>query len=83
MSSENLDFIFLNEFGYDTLTVNGRFEASTGGFSRMTKNFAIGSLNALGLGIKPSLILNADVLLLLLAKLRAFLQKLERSSVSR
>ncbi len=82
MSSENLDFIFLNEFGYDTLTVNGRFEASMSGFSRMTKNFAVGSLNALGLGIKPSLILNADVVLLLLQKLRAFLQKIERSSVS-
>ncbi|MBV9242590.1 MAG: MBL fold metallo-hydrolase [Acidobacteria bacterium] len=81
MSSENLDFIFLNEFGYDTLTVNGRFEASTSGFARMTKNFAVGSLNALGLGIKPSLILNADVVLLLLKKLRSFLQKIERSSV--
>jgi len=83
MSSENLDFIFMNEFGYDTLTVNGRFEASTIGFSRMTKNFAIGSLNALGLGMKPSLILNADVVLLLVSKLRSFLQKIERSSVSR
>jgi UDP-MurNAc hydroxylase len=70
MSSESLDFIFLNEFGYDTLAVNGRLEASTDGFARMTKNFAVGSLNALGLGLRPSLIGNADVALLLLGKQR-------------
>jgi UDP-MurNAc hydroxylase len=79
MSSENLDFIFGNEFGYDTLTVNGRFEASTAGFARMTKNFAVGSLNALGLGLRPSLIANADVVVLLLRKLRSFLHKMDRS----
>ena len=79
MSSESLDFIFLNEFGYDTLTVNGRFEASTAGFGRMTKNFAIGSLNALGLALKPSLMFNADVVLLLLTKLRSFMRKMDRS----
>lgn len=82
MSSENLDFIFLNEFGYDTLTVNGRFEASTAGFGRMTKNFAIGSLNALGLSIRPSLLINADVVLLLLNKLRSFMRRMERSSAA-
>jgi hypothetical protein len=32
------------------VTINGRFEASTAGFARMT-NFAVGSLNALGLGV--------------------------------
>jgi hypothetical protein len=79
MSSESLDFIFLNEFGYDTLAVNGRFEASTAGFGRMTKNFAIGSLNALGLALKPSLMFNADVVLLLLTKLRSFMRKMDRS----
>jgi UDP-MurNAc hydroxylase len=82
MSSESLDFIFLNEFGYDTLTVNGRFEASTDGFGRMTKNFAIGSLNALGLALKPSLMFNADVVLLLLTKLRSFMRKMDRSKTA-
>ena len=80
MSSESLDFIFLNEFGYDTLTVNGRFEATPAGFSRMTKNFAVGSLNALGLGLKPSLITNADVVLLLVRKLRSFVRKMNRTA---
>jgi UDP-MurNAc hydroxylase len=82
MASESLDFIFLNEFGYDTLTVNGRFEASTDGFGRMTKNFAIGSLNALGLALKPSLMFNADVVLLLLTKLRSFMRKMDRSKTA-
>jgi hypothetical protein len=36
----------------------------------MTKNFAVGSLNALGLGLRPSLIGNADVALLLLGRQR-------------
>jgi len=82
MSSESLDFIFQNEFGYDTLTVNGRFEASAEGFARMTKNFAVGSLNALGLGIRPSLLVNADVVLLLLNKLRSFLRRMEKPGVA-
>ena len=82
MSSESQDFVFANEFGYDTLTVNGRFEASTRGFARMTKNFAVGSLNALGLGLRPSLIANAEVVLLLLGKLRAFLRKMDRSQAA-
>ncbi len=82
MSSESLAFIFLNDFGYDTLTVNGRFEASTDGFARMTKNFAVGSLNALGLGLRPSLIANADVVLLLLGKLRGFIRRMDRSQAA-
>ena len=59
--------------------MNGRFEASTDGFARMTKNFAIGSLNALGLSLRPSLIAKADIVLLLLDKLRAFLRRMDRS----
>ncbi len=64
----------LNDFGYDTLTVNGRFEASTDGFARMTKNFAVGSLNASGFGLRPSMVANAEIVVLLLGKLRAFLR---------
>jgi hypothetical protein len=58
--------------------VNGRFEASTRGFGLMTKNFAVGSLNALGLGLKPSLVANADLVLLLLRKLRSFVRRMDR-----
>jgi hypothetical protein len=82
MSSESLDFIFLNEFGYDTLSVKGRFEASGEGFARMTKNFAVGSLNALGMSLNPSLVANADVILLLARKLTSFRKRMERAGAS-
>ena len=69
----------MNEFGYDTLSVNGRFEASGQGFARMTKNFAVGSLNALGMSLRPSLVANADVILLLAAKLISFRKRMDRA----
>jgi UDP-MurNAc hydroxylase len=70
MASECLSFVFLNEFGYDTLVVNGRFEASPAGFKRMARTFALASLNSAGLSLGPSLMLRSDVLLLLLRGLR-------------
>jgi len=73
MHSESLAFIFKMDFGYDTLTVNGRFEATPEGFSRMTRSFALGSLNGIGLTLSPKLILRADVvweLLKLLGKVK-------------
>lgn len=76
MTSENLSFVFLNEFGYDTLTVNGRFEADAAGFRTMTKNFAIGSLNAMGLNLSPSFVKNLDVAWLLMKRLSGFSRKL-------
>ena len=64
--SSSLSFIFRNEFGYDTLTVNGRFDATPAGFARMTKSLAIGSLNAMGLSVSPRLLLNLPIVLILL-----------------
>jgi hypothetical protein len=66
MHSSSLSFIFRNEFGYDTLTVNGRFDATPAGFARMTKSLAIGSLNAMGLSVSPRLLLNLPIVLILL-----------------
>ena len=40
--------MFKNEFGIDTLTVNGCIESSQKGFLKLAKTFGIGSLNALG-----------------------------------
>ena len=71
MHSSSLSFIFNNPFGFDTLTVNGRFEATPDGFARMTKSLAIGSLNAMGLSVSPKLILNPRVVTLLLWRLGA------------
>jgi len=66
MHSSSLSFIFRNEFGYDTLTVNGRFDATPAGFAKMTKSLAIGSLNAMGLSVSPRLLLNLPIVLILL-----------------
>lgn len=74
--SENFLFLFKNEFGFDTLTVNGRFQATPAGFGMMTKTFAVGSLNAMGLAIRPALALRLNVVLLLLRTLHSFLKRL-------
>ena len=69
MHSSSLAFIFDNEFGFDTLTVNGRFEANPSGFSKMVGAFGIGSLNALGLSFSPGIFKQAQVVMLLLRML--------------
>lgn len=76
MHSSSLSFIFNNPFGYDTLTVNGRFEATPEGFATMTKSLAIGSLNAMGLSVSPRLVLNAKVVLLLLHRLASVVRSM-------
>lgn len=70
MASECLDFVFRHEFGYDTLVVNGRFEADPPGYRRMARTFALGSLNAMGSSLGPSLLLRPEVMALLLRGLR-------------
>jgi len=80
MHSSSLSFIFRNEFGYDTLTVNGRFDATPAGFARMTKSLAIGSLNAMGLSVSPRLLLNLPIVLILLRLLVTVLHTMSSGS---
>ena len=77
LHSESLSFIFKNEFGFDTLTVNGCFECSPKNFSKVSKTLAIGSLNAMGLKLNLAIIFKLDVILLFLKKLIVFLRKLK------
>jgi len=74
-----LDFVFKNDFGFDTMTVNGRFEATHNGFSKMTKSFSLGSLNALGLSLNLDIIKRLDVIMLLLDSLKTVEQKLKKT----
>ncbi|HZY63668.1 MAG TPA: MBL fold metallo-hydrolase [Edaphobacter sp.] len=76
MHSASLAFIFDNEFGFDTLTVNGRFEATPTGFSRMVKGFALGSLNTLGLTLSLRILRNPDVVTTLLSRLANVMKRL-------
>jgi UDP-MurNAc hydroxylase len=78
MHSSSLYFLLKNDFGYDTLTVNGRFECGTEGFAKMTRALGIGSLNAMGIRIAPSLVFNLRVLMILMGKLRDVMTRMKR-----
>jgi UDP-MurNAc hydroxylase len=80
MHSSSLSFIFNNAFGFDTLTVNGRFEATPEGFGKMTKSLAIGSLNAMGLAVSPKLVMNFKVVLMLLRRLASVLRTMAQGA---
>jgi len=79
MNSSSLNFIFKNDFGFDTLTVNGRFEATGSAFSKMTKGFALGSLNAMGLSLGIGLIKRIEVVFTLLDSLKSVSSKLKEN----
>ena len=76
MHSESLLFIFKNDFGYDTLTVNGCFNASKEGFIKTTRSFAIGSLNSMGLKLNLGLIFNYNLIFFFVKLLRKVSKKL-------
>ena len=77
MHSQSLSFIFKNEFGFDTLTVNGCFESTQKGFSRSAKIFAIGSLNTLGLGLNLNLLTEPKIIFLFLSKLSTVIKSIK------
>jgi hypothetical protein len=67
-----------NEFGFDTLTVNGRFEASADGFAKMMRSFAVGSLNALDLSVSWRLLCSLRLVLILVRHLIGVLAQMRR-----
>jgi len=77
MHSESLFFIFKNDFGYDTLTVNGCFNAPKEGFIKSTRSFAIGSLNSMGLKVNFNLIFNLKLVSFFFSLLRKVSKKLK------
>jgi UDP-MurNAc hydroxylase len=79
MHSESLYFILKNEFGYDTLTVNGCFETSFEKFNKVTRTLALGSLNAMGINLNIFIIFRANIIILFLKKLRSFISKAKSS----
>jgi hypothetical protein len=83
MHSSSLLFLLKNDFGYDTLTVNGRFTCTTEGFAKVTRAFGIGSLNAMGIRVAPSLVFNLRVLMILLGKLRQVMTRMKRHDAAR
>ncbi|AXI46128.1 hypothetical protein C1J03_08915 [Sulfitobacter sp. SK012] len=79
MHSESLEFLFLNSFGFDTLSVNGNFEeASTGGFSRAARSIAIENLNNLGIRFGMGLLFEPKIIAVILERLRGVSAKMGR-----
>lgn len=77
MHSSSLNFIFSNNFGFDTLTVNGCFtEESAFGFARVAKNLAIENLNNLGITFGPRIVFNHKIIGMFLERLRSVNKKL-------
>ena len=77
MHSESLKFIFKNNFGFDTLTVNGCFESSKEGFVKSTKTFAIGTLNSMGLKFNIGLLFNVKLVFFFIGLLKKVGKKLK------
>jgi UDP-MurNAc hydroxylase len=70
MNARSLILIFREDFGFDTLTVNGCFEEKkNGAFIKMAKSFALGNLNNLGIRLNVFVIFNFNVIILFLKKL--------------
>ena len=81
MNSESIKFIFLNNFGFDTLTVNGCFEENKkNGFVRASKALAIENLNNLGIFINPKIIFRLDLFFLYLKLLSKVKKKLQKNN---
>lgn len=80
MKSESLNFLFKNNFGFDTLTVNGCFEEKKkNGFVSSTKTLAIENLNNLGIYISFKTLFNLTIIKLFLNKLYRVSKKLNPS----
>ncbi len=81
MSSESFNFIMTNDFGFDTLTVNGCFEEESDfGFSRAARTLAIENFNNMGISFKPSIIFNIQLITLFISRLKVVSKKIKLSS---
>lgn len=64
--------------GYDTLMVNGRFEASMETFNKMTKTFSIGTLNNTGRFVRFRLLFDSNFRRSFARALRKFARRLSQ-----
>lgn len=63
MQSQSLDFIFKNQFGFDTLNVNARFEEKEKrGWAKTAKTLTIETLNNMGFKINFSILFNRNII---------------------
>ncbi len=80
MSSESLDFMLNNSFGFDTLTVNGCFEEEReSGFSKAARSLSIENLNNMGIEFRPGIIFNFNLISMFISRLWAVSKKIKLS----
>lgn len=77
MHSSSLNYVFRFDWGYDTLMINGRFEADMKNFNKMTKTFSLGTLNNTGRFINLRLLIDTTFLYALARALRKFARRLK------
>ena len=78
MFSRSLYLIFKENFGFDTLTVNGCFEEKKkNSFIKMSKSFSIGNLNNLGIKLNFYSILNINLAILFFKKIKFVKDRIE------
>jgi UDP-MurNAc hydroxylase len=78
LKSDSLNFIFNNNFGFDTLTINGCFEEGMqGGFIEASKSLAVENLNNLGYSIGPSIFFNYKLIGLFIQRLLEVSKKIK------
>lgn len=71
LSSESLAYIFQYDWGFDTLTINGRFQATQANYKRMMKAFFLGPLNNTGRYLRFKTMFELDFVRRALSKLRS------------
>ena len=71
LSSDSLAFLFQNEYGFDTLSVNGRFRSSRKVENHMFRVLSVGALNNMGLSFSFTLPFRWRIISRALAKLAA------------
>lgn len=82
INSHSLYLIFSQDFGFDTLTVNGCFtEIKNNSFIKMAQSLAIGNYNNLGLKFNFLIFLNFKIILLFIKKMLELKKKNSYSSI--
>ena len=79
MRSDSLLFIFKNQFGWDTINVNARFEElKKNGWSISTRTFAIETLNNMGYQFNLKLLFNKEIIKLFIKTMFKVMKNLSK-----
>lgn len=81
MHSSSLVYILRFDWGYDTLMVNGRFEATMETFNKMTRTFSVGTLNNTGRFVRLRLLFDSNFRRSFFRALRKFARRLRQQRV--